>query len=89
MTEAITFLIGLILGYGIASVIFAEKKFVIKVNEKTGKVEIEPLNKPKQKVEFIGEPTREEVEEAERPTKLQSFLSEFKKPASKEEEEEV
>ena len=86
MTEAITFLIGFVLGYGIASILFVGKKFVIKINEK-GQTILEPINKPKQKMEFMRDMTQEELEEAEKSTVMQTFLGRFAKPAKKEEEE--
>ena len=87
MNEATTLLIGFILGYGIASILLNRKRFIIKTNEK-GDTTIEPLERPKQKTEFLGEINRKEEEEIERPTILQNFLSKFKKP-DKEEDNEV
>lgn len=85
MTEII-FLIGFILGYGIASVLLNRKRFIIKTNEK-GETIIESLKKPKHKMEFGGEINQRDLEEIERPDNLQEFLGKFKKPAEKEEEE--
>lgn len=87
MIEVGLFLLGFILGYGIASFLLARKKFIVKTNEK-GETTIEALNRPKHKVEFVGEPTQQEVEEAEKSTSMQSFLGRFKKSAKQEEEEE-
>ena len=88
MTETITFLIGFIIGYGIASLLLARKRFIVNIDKETGNISVEPVKRPKQKMEFIGEPTAQEVEEAERPGVLQNFLGTFRKPAKKEEEEE-
>lgn len=88
MIEIITFLIGFIIGYGVASVLLIRKRFIIKV-EKEGEVTIEPEDRPKQKMEFSSDMTQKEIEDAERPTGLKSFLTGFAKPAKKEEEEET
>lgn len=90
MIETITFLIGFILGYGIASFLLSKrifKQFIVKTNEK-GETTIEMVGRPKQKMEFLPEMTQEEVEETEKSTSMQTFLGGFKKPAKKEEEEE-
>lgn len=88
MIEAITFLIGLILGYGVASLLLARnKRFIVRTDPK-GETTIEPLGRPKQKMEFLPEMSQKELEEAERSTSMQKFLGRFKKPAKKEEEEE-
>ena len=87
MIEAITFLIGFILGYGISSFLLSRKRFIVKTN-KEGETTIESVGKPKQKMEFLEEIDRKQVEDIERPGALQSFLGQFKKPAKKEEEEE-
>lgn len=87
MNETITFLIGLILGYGIASILLGRKRFLVKTNER-GETTIEPLNRPKQKVEFISEPTQEDVDEAERPAGMRKFLKGIVKPPKEENAEE-
>ena len=86
MTEAITFLIGFVLGYGVASLLLARKKFIVKTNEK-GETTIESVGRPKQKMEFMRDMTQKELEEAEKSTSMQTFLGRFAKPAKKEEEE--
>lgn len=87
MIEAITFLIGFILGYGIASILLSKKKFIISMNEK-GEMTVQQVGRPKQKMEFLGEITQQELEEVEKSTSMQTFLGRFHKPAKKEEEEE-
>lgn len=87
MTEAITFLIGLILGFGIASFLWGRQRFIVNTNEK-GETTIEPVGRPKQKMEFLPEINQKELEDIERPSPFQKFLGKFKKPAKKEEEEE-
>jgi hypothetical protein len=84
----IAFLFAFTLGWVICDIWHKGRQFKIEINKETGEGRIVPINKPKQKVEFIGEPTRKEVEEAERPGMLHTFFSGFKKPAKKEEEEE-
>ena len=79
---------GFIAGYILASILLGRKKFVVKTSEK-GEVTIEQANRPKRKVEFISEPTRQDVEEAEKPKGLKRFLKGFAKPAKEEEEEEI
>ncbi len=87
MNEIITLLIGFILGYGVASILLSKKKFIVSTNEKD-EVIIEQVGKPKHKFEFLGEINQKQLEDIERPTSLQKFLGRFKKPASKEEDEE-
>jgi len=86
MTETITFLIGFIFGYGIASLLLSRKRFIVKTSEK-GETTIEQIGRPKQKMEFLPEISQQQLEDIERPTRLQNFLSKFKKPAKEEEEE--
>lgn len=86
MNEAITFLIGLIIGYGIASILLNRKRFIVKTNEK-GDTIIESLERPKQKTEFLSEMSQKQVEETEKSTSMQRFLRRFHKPAEEEEDE--
>lgn len=88
MNDVITFFIGFIFGYIIASVLLADRKFIVKTNEK-GETTIEPQNRPKQKMEFAPDLTQKEIEDEERPTGLKGFLGKFAKPAKKEDEEET
>lgn len=87
MIEIITFLIGFILGFGIASFLWGRRQFIVKTNEK-GETTIEQVGRPKQKMEFLPEINQKELEDIERPSPFQNFLGKFKKPAKKEEEEE-
>lgn len=88
MTEIITFLIGFILGYGIASLLWLRKRqFIVSTNEK-GQTRIEQVGRPKQKMEFLPDIDQKELEDIERPSPFQNFLGKFKKPAKTEEEEE-
>lgn len=77
------------IGYILADFIHEGKKFKVEVNQETGEARIVPIDKPKQKMEFVGEADRKEIEEIERPGAFQNFLGTFKKPAKKEEEEEI
>ena len=86
MNELTLILIGFILGYVLASVLLSKKKFIVSTNDKDELV-IEQVGRPKTKLEFLGELTQKEVEDIERPTALQKFLGNFKKPAQEEEQE--
>jgi hypothetical protein len=88
MAEVSLFLLGFILGYGIASFLLAKKKFIIKTSEE-GEITIEPLNRTKQKMQFLPEMDQKEIEAAEKSSAMKSFLGGFKKSAKQEEEEEV
>jgi len=85
MIDAIILLVGFILGYGSASLLLSRQKFIVKTAN--GETTIEPLNKPRSKVEFLPEMTRAEVEEAEKSTSMQVFLQGFRKPEKETEEE--
>jgi len=95
MIEAIIISLGIIIALlGVVEIIVgiyiiksANKRFIVKTN-KEGETTIESVGKPKQKMEFLEEIDRKQVEDIERPGALQSFLGQFKKPAKKEEEEE-
>jgi len=76
----IKFLLGVLLGHLISTFITNKRGFEIKIDKKGENVTLEPIN-PKRKVEFIGEPTRQEVDEAERPKGLSRFFKLFAKPA--------
>lgn len=88
MIKIIILLIGFILGYMTASILLSKKKFIVSTNEKD-EVIIEQVGKPKHKFEFLGEINQKQLEDIERPTALQRFLGKFKKPASKEEDEDL
>jgi len=81
----IKFLLGVLLGHLISTFITNKRGFEIKIDKKGENITLEPINRPKHKVEFIGEPTRQEVEEAERPKGLHKFFKLFAKPAKEDE----
>lgn len=81
-------LIGILIGYILASIILANKKFLVRLDEKKNEIFIEPIKKVVNKMEFLPEIDQKELEEIERPLPLQSFLSRFKKSAKEKEEEE-
>ena len=94
ITAIISFVLGCAVGDILSKII--KRKFVIKNDIEIG--EMEPgriiASRTKKKrfrrpVEFISEPTNEEVVEAERPKGLNRFFQLFVKPAKKEEEEEI
>ena len=84
----IALLFAFTLGWVAADIWHKGRQFKVEINKETGEGRIVPLNRPKQKVEFVGEATQKEIEEIERPAPLRKFLSGFAKPAQEEEPEE-
>ena len=82
----IALIIGVAIGHIISTFISNKRGFEIKIDKQGEKVSLEPIGKPKRKVEFVGEATQEQIEKTERPTRLQRFFNKFAKPVKEEEE---
>jgi len=90
MTEQtiILIIIAFVIGYVLCDFKHAGKKFKVEINKETGEGRIVPADKPKRKMEFVGEASQKELEDIEREIPLRTFFGRFKKPAKKEAEEE-
>lgn len=77
------------IGWVMADIWHRGRQFKVEINKETGEANITPLKKPKQKMEFLTEMDRKELENAENSTSMQTFLGGFSKPAKEEEEEEI
>lgn len=84
----LSFICGTVFGFSIHAAHFAKKRFQINIGN-DGKAEIVPLDRPKHKMEFVSEPTKKDVEEAEREPEMKEFLAGVKQPPKEEEEEEI
>ena len=84
----IALLFAFTLGWVAADIWHKGRQFKVEINKETGEGRIVPLNRPRQKVEFVSEAMQKDIEEIERPEGLRKFLSGFAKPAKEEEPEE-
>jgi len=82
----ISFLGGFIIGSHLIAYYFSRKQFVIKMDKNNNPV-IESVNKSKGGLEFIQEPTQQELEENERESSLSGFLKSFRKPKKEEDDD--
>jgi len=87
MINIIAFIVGLAVGHMVSTFLTNKRGFEVKIDKEGEKVTVEPIGRPKQKVEFLGEATEDEVKDIERPTGLKRFFSKFAKPPKEEEEE--
>ena len=84
MNEIILTIIGIAVGFVLGYALKRREYPTFQISiDKDGKPVITPIMSPISstgQAEFIEEPTKGEIEELEKPTKLRKFLNKFKKP---------